>query len=82
MITVVIADGVDRHARAVRIGPVGVDRHLRLDIGIDADVEHLAVFGEPGVGPPADVVDADRTNAIDDPDRLIAHLDTSPNDLI
>src|SRR5580692_10686286 len=41
-----------------------VDCDLHLDTRIDADVEYLAVPGEPGIGPPAVVADPDRGNGL------------------
>ena len=47
--------------------PAGrVDRDLDLGVGVDRDVEDLAVAGEPGVGPAPVVADADRGDAVDD----------------
>ncbi len=50
----------------VRIVPaLGEDGDLGFGVAIDADVEDLAVPGEPGIGPAPVVADAYGSNAVD-----------------
>ena len=44
----------------------GEDGELDFYVGIDADVEEAAVGGEPGVGPAAEVADAEGGDGVDD----------------
>jgi hypothetical protein len=44
---------------------VGVDLDLHFHVGVDADVENLAILGEPGIRPTAVVADADGGHAVE-----------------
>jgi hypothetical protein len=44
----------------------GIDLDLHFGVGIDGDVEDLAVLSEPGIGPASVVTDADGGHAVDD----------------
>ena len=71
---------------AVRRVAGGVDRDLDLRVGVDRDVEDLAVAREPGVGPAPVVADADRGHAVDDGEgalgRLHGHGAPGPRSLV
>jgi hypothetical protein len=43
-----------------------VNRDLHFCIGVDPDIENFPMPGKPGVGPTADIADADWGDGVDD----------------
>jgi len=64
-VAVAVVFGVNDDAICLVI--VRIDFNLHLGIRIHADVENLAVLGEPGVGPTSVVANADGCDTVDDP---------------
>ena len=64
VVAIVEVPGAQRDA--VGNGRACLHRELHLDVGRDAEVEHLAAPREPRVGPPAEIADADRRTRVDD----------------
>ena len=56
-IPLAIVFGVDDDALLLAVERI--DFNLYFGVGVDADVEYLAILGEPGIGPTAVVADAD-----------------------
>ena len=48
----------------------GEDADLHLGTGLHGEVQHAAVLGEPGVSPSAEIGNADRRDAGNDPERI------------
>jgi len=42
---------------------------LNLGVGVNTDIENLAVFGKPGICPTAVITNPDGGDSVDDPQR-------------